>query len=371
MHLLGAIAPGRPRIAAIVDHALRPESAAEALEAAAIARDLGAEPVILRLDWPRGEKRSQEAARLARHAVLAELARLRGASVLFLGHTRDDQAETVLMRRLAGSRDLGLAGMATLSPSPVWPEGRDLWIARPMLGQSREALRDHLRGEGVRWIEDPSNEALRYARVRARRELKDSAETDDLVDLARVSALMAARTHGFARLAAGLFMRHEDGATRFPAGLLDHAGGHLALAALAVAAGARTRDIPEEAAAGLLRRLKQDGHTALGGAHFVRSREEVSVSRDPGGVHGRRGGGQPHPALDLAPGHPAVWDRRLELTAIEHGWTARIAPDGRATAPVFARNGVEADPGEAVAARWLVEARMARLLWRGAEPPFR
>jgi tRNA(Ile)-lysidine synthase len=365
------VAPERPRIAAIVDHALRPESAAEARLAAAIAHDLGAEPVVLRLDWPRGEKRSQEAARVSRHAALAHLARARGASVLYLGHTRDDQAETVLMRRLAGSRDLGLAGMAALSPSPIWPEGRDLWVARPMLGLTREALRDHLRGEGVRWIEDPSNEAVRYARVRARRELKDSAETDDLVDLARVSALMAVRAHGFARLAAGLFMRHDEGVARFPAGLLDHAGGPMALGALAVAAGARTRDIPEEAAKGLLRRLRQDGHTALGGAHFVRSAEKMFVSRDPGGVHGRRGGGKPHPALDLAPGHPTVWDRRLELTALEPGWTAQLAPDGRATAPVFVRNGAEADPGDAVAARWLVETRMARLLWRGAEPPFR
>lgn len=371
LHLLGVAAPARPRIAAIVDHALRPESAAEAREAAAIAKDLGAEAVVLRLDWPRGERRSQEAARNARHAALAALARERGASVLFLGHTRDDQAETVLMRRLAGSRDLGLAGMATLSPSPIWPEGRDLWVARPMLGLSREALRDHLRGEGVRWIEDPSNEALRYARVRARRELKVSAETEDLVALACASALMAARAHGFARLAAGLFMRHEEGVTRFPAGLLDHAGGPLALAALAVAAGARTRDIPEEAAKGLLRRLRQDGHTALGGAHFVRLDEAVSVYRDAGGVHGRRGGGRAHVALHLAPGHPTVWDRRLELTAIEPGWTAQLAPDGRSTAPIYARAGAAAAPGDAIAARWLVEARISRLLWRGAEPPFR
>jgi len=371
LHLLGEVAPERPRIAAIVDHGLRPESADEARQAAAIARDLGAEAIILQLDWPHGEKRAQEAARIARHTALADLARIRGAPVLYLGHTLDDQAETVLMRRLAGSKDLGLAGMAPLSPSPIWPEGRDLWVARPLIFQTRETLRDHLRAEGIRWIEDPSNDALRYARVRARRELKESAETSDLVDLARVSALMAARAHGHARLAAGLFLRHEGGVVRFPASLLDHAGGPLALAALAVAAGARTRDIPQEAAAGLLRRLRQEGHTALGGAHFVRTEDGVTVSRDPGGVHGRRGGGQPHPALDLAPGHPVVWDRRLEITAIEPCWSARPSADGAATAPAFTRNGVETDPGAAVATRWLLEARMARLLWRGAEPPFR
>ncbi len=99
--------------------------------------------------------------------------------------------------------------------------------------------------------------------------------------------------------------------------------------------------------------------------------EAVSVYRDAGGVHGRRGGGRAHVALHLAPGHPAVWDRRLELTAIEPGWTAQLAPDGRSTAPIYARAGGADAPGDAIAARWLVEARISRLLWRGAEPPFR
>jgi len=371
LHLLGAVAPDRPRIAAIVDHALRSESAAEAREAADIARDLGAEPVVMRLQWPRGEKRSQEAARNARHETLAALARERGASVLYLGQTRDDQAETILMRRLAGSHALGLAGMAALSPSPVWPEGRDLWIARPMLDLSREALRAHLRAEGIPWIEDPSNTSQRYARVRARRELQDTDATDDLVDAARAAGVVATRSHRLARVAAAMFIRHDAGVASFHARLLSFEGGAVALAALAVAVGARTRDIPEEAAKGLLLRLGRDGHTALGGAHFVRAGETVTVSRDPGGVHGRRGGGRAHPSLDLAPGHPVVWDRRLELTAIEPGWSARPAADGRTTAPAFVRGGAEAMPGEAVAARWLVESRMARLLWRGGEPPFR
>ncbi|MBL8558042.1 MAG: tRNA lysidine(34) synthetase TilS [Hyphomonadaceae bacterium] len=371
LHLMGVVAPDRLRIAAIVDHALRPESAAEAVAAADIAHGLGAEPVVLRLDWPHGERRSQEAARIARHAALANLARARGASVLYLGHTRDDQAETVLIRRQAGSGSFGLAAMSPLSPSPVWPEGRDLRIARPLLSVSREALRDHLRREGLHWIEDPSNEMLRYARVRARRELRDSAETEGLIEQALASTRLGMTLHGEARLAAGLFVRLEGSDAVVHAPLLDHKGGPIALAALAVAVGARTRDIPEEAGAGLLRRLRQDGHTALGGAIFVRKGEQIFVSRDPGGVHGRRGGGKPHPALTLAPGEPVVWDRRLELTAHAPGWTAARAPDGRSTAPVFLRDGSPQEPGEAVTARWLIDARMSHLLWRGISLPFR
>lgn len=229
----------------------------------------------------------------------------------------------------------------------------------------------HLRAEGIRWLEDPSNEAARFARVRARRELRETAETDALIVQAGASAQLAMRSHGAARIAAGLFMRHDAGETRFSAELLDHPGGPMALAALAVAAGARTRDIPEEAATGLLRRLRKDGHTALGGAQFIRSGDAIMVCRDPGGVHGRRGGGKPHPVLDLAPGHPAVWDSRLELTTHEAGWTARPHPDGRTTDPALARFGQDSAPGDAVAARWLVEARQMRLLWRGTMPPFR
>jgi len=368
---MGVVAPERPRIAAIVDHALRPESAADAAEAAEIARRLGAEAVVLKIDWPRGERRSQEAARIARHAVLSRFARERAACMLYLGHTRDDQAETVLMRRLAGSRDLGLAGMAPISPSPVWPEGRDLWLARPMLAVARDTLRVHLRGEGVRWIEDPSNEALRFARVRARRELRESAETNQLVEQAHVSTMLAIRAHGAARLAAAQYVQHQAGMAIVDARLIDHEGGPMALAALAVAVGARTRDIPEAAGAGLLRRLGRDGHTALGGAVFVRKGSQILVSRDPGGVHGRRGGGRPHPSLPLRPGEPAVWDKRLELTATTAGWTAALDPVGRATAPVFLREGRPADPGDAISARWLVKARVSRLLWRGNPPPFR
>lgn len=367
LHLLGRVAPSRKRIAAIVDHGLRAESATEAKRAAELARGVGAEAHILTLDWPGGAKGSQDAARTARHEALAAFARSQGVSVIYLGHTRDDQAETVAMRRDRTSGDAGLSGMGALAPSPVWPEGRDLWIARPMLGLSRERLREVLTDDDVEWIEDPSNAALRFARVRTRARLRESGETEDLIRIAKTAAAETADAHRRAMTAAMMCATFDEGVIRFAEELLDLPAAVDVLAAAAMAVGARTRELPSEAAAGLARRLSSDGTTALGGALFTRSGPQISVVRDPGGVHGRRGGGQPHPRLDLEPGVPAVWDRRLEVAAPEPGWSLVRATDRKQTDPDYLRQGEAADPGP-LGRRWLVEHRFRRRFWRYGEP---
>jgi len=57
------------------------------------------------------------------------------------------------------------------SPSPAWPEGRGVFLLRPMLGVRRAALRDWLMSQGLGWLDDPANEDLRFARARARQAL--------------------------------------------------------------------------------------------------------------------------------------------------------------------------------------------------------
>jgi tRNA(Ile)-lysidine synthase len=369
LHLLGMIAPERLRIATIVDHGLRPESAAEALRAADMARALGAEPHVLTLAWPDGARSSQDAARTARHVALAEFARARGARVVFLGHTRDDQAETVLMRREMGSGVMGLAGMASLAPSPAWPEGRGVWIARPLLGVPRAVLRTFLVDERIGWIEDPSNAAQRFARVRARARLQTSGETEALIALADDAAIRVRDAHREAAAAASLCARFMGGSISLAAHLLESPAAAAVLAGAAMAAGARLRELPADAAEGLRRRLAHDGATALGGALFVRLPRHILVWRDPGGVHGRRGGGRPHPRLDLAPGRPTVWDRRLEITAQTEGWTLAPAIDKRSTEPDFF-HGSQAADGRALERNWLVEERFRRRFWRHEEPVF-
>jgi tRNA(Ile)-lysidine synthase len=84
-----------------------------------------------------------------------------------MGHTADDVAETQVMR----SEGALTPFPREWSPSPVWPEGRGVFILRPLLGVRRESLRRWLLDRGEVWVEDPANSDLRFARSRARRVL--------------------------------------------------------------------------------------------------------------------------------------------------------------------------------------------------------
>lgn len=98
------------------------------------------------------------AAREARYAFLQEVADALEADVIALGHTRDDQAETILLHLTRGTGATGLAGM---------PPRRDRFI-RPLLGFSRQQVREYCAQQGLRFVEDASNLDLRYSRNRIR-----------------------------------------------------------------------------------------------------------------------------------------------------------------------------------------------------------
>lgn len=147
--------------AVTVDHGLRPESAAEAVEVARTCDALGVRHDALRWDGT-GTGNLQERAREARRRLIGAWARAHGVTCVLLGHTADDQAETVLLRLARGS---GVDGLAAMVPG-FRAEG--VFWQRPLLGVTREVLRDWLRSRGVAWIEDPSNDDPRFDRVRAR-----------------------------------------------------------------------------------------------------------------------------------------------------------------------------------------------------------
>ena len=365
--LLAPIARGQGRrlVAGIVDHALREGSDRDAAHAAAIVGALGAETRIVRLDWPQGPRSAQTHARSARYSALATLAREVGAGTLFLGHTRDDQAETLRMRLDAGSGPRGLAGMAPLSPCPIWPAGRDLLLARPLLQWRRETLRQLLRTESVDWLEDPANALARFARVRARAQLVETGETEALAAMADAHARTAGAVDREARefLDASVVVA-EDRVTI--AGVTEDAACARALAVVAAAVGGAGREPAPEAVARLAARLATGQDGTLAGARF-RAGRVIHVSRDRGGVLGRRGGGAAIGELPLPEGLTVVWDGRLALTAREAGLAA-IAPDAADTAlrPLIRRGGAVATLAATpeVAARWLVADRIDRLLWR-------
>jgi tRNA(Ile)-lysidine synthase len=157
---------GRAIAAATVDHGLREDSAAEAAGVAALCARLGIPHATLRTgNLHDAGGNLSAAARNARFALLGDWARGLGCSCVLLGHTLDDQAETVLMRLARGSGAEGLSAMqAALRHAGM------LWL-RPLLGIRREALRAFLDAEGIGWIEDPSNEDAGYDRVKARQAL--------------------------------------------------------------------------------------------------------------------------------------------------------------------------------------------------------
>ena len=144
--------------AVVVDHALQPGSAEVAATAAAAATALGLAPVEIRRIGVGVDGGPEAAAREARYRSLDEVATETGAAVVLLGHTLDDQAETVLLGLARGSGPVSLHGMDAVS-------GR--W-RRPLLGVRRETTRASCADLGLDPWDDPHNDDPAYARVRVR-----------------------------------------------------------------------------------------------------------------------------------------------------------------------------------------------------------
>nr|WP_201468770.1 tRNA lysidine(34) synthetase TilS [Microbacterium hydrocarbonoxydans] len=145
-----------------VDHGLQGDSDAVAARAARTAAALGLDALIVRVEV--GDEGGPEAAaREARYRVLKDAAADVGASAVLLGHTLDDQAETVLLGLARGSGAVSLQGMA-----PVRADGEGLRWVRPLLGVRRETTRAFCAASGLDVWDDPHNSEQRFARVRVR-----------------------------------------------------------------------------------------------------------------------------------------------------------------------------------------------------------
>lgn len=160
--------PRRMRLhVAHVDHGIRPGSAAEAGRVAAAAEARQLPFTALSVTVAAGGPSLQDRARGLRHQALDDLASRLGATAIALGHTADDQAETVLMRALAGATPLSLAAMRERA-------GR---LARPLLRVWREDVCAYCAALRLECFDDPSNADPRFLRTRVRRELLPALET--------------------------------------------------------------------------------------------------------------------------------------------------------------------------------------------------
>lgn len=150
---------------ATVDHGLRPEARAEAQFVAKCCAEIGVSHQIL--DWRGwdGRGNTQAAARDARMVLLGNWAKSQGLGAVVLGHTLDDQAETVMLRLARGS---GVDGLSAMADDRLQNEMR--WM-RPLLTTRRMALRHYLLRQGKTWVDDPSNEDMAYNRVKMRKVL--------------------------------------------------------------------------------------------------------------------------------------------------------------------------------------------------------
>jgi tRNA(Ile)-lysidine synthase len=198
--------PWRLRVvAAHLDHALRPDSGDDAAFCVDLCRRLGV-PLRVGVADVAGRMRRErggieEAARHERYAFLRKVKEEEGAAAIAVAHTRDDQAETFLLRLLRGAGGTGLAAMRTRS--------RDL--IRPLLAVTREEVLAHLRERGLPWREDPTNDDPRFRRNRVRRELIPYLESrinpSARKALARAAALAADESELLAGLARELAER--------------------------------------------------------------------------------------------------------------------------------------------------------------------
>jgi tRNA(Ile)-lysidine synthase len=164
MALAWARRADRRLVALTVDHGLQADSHRWRLWCAERAARLGV--AHRALTWAGEKPRAgvAAAARAARHRLIADAAREAGARVVLFGHTADDVLEAEAMR----ADGLAVPSPRAWSASPVWPEGRDLFILRPLLGVRRSALRDWLSDQGEAWIDDPANSDPRQPRARVR-----------------------------------------------------------------------------------------------------------------------------------------------------------------------------------------------------------
>ena len=308
-----ARAQGVRLFAATVDHGLREGSAAEAASVAKLCAGLGIQHQTLRWSGWNGSGNLQDQARRARQHLLTHWAMQHELPVVALGHTMDDQAETLLMRLARGS---GVDGLAAIQASHK--RGGIRWI-RPLLDTSREDLRVVLRALDATWLEDPSNQDERFDRVRIRKamtalELSPNglAETAARMQTARV--FLEQETQKAARklatvTVAGDVEINRDGLFE----LADELRFRLLAHSLRFVASAPYR--PRLAALhNLMKLIENEGKATLAGCLVATAKPGlVRLSREYAAVR------------DMACSTEAIWDRRWRVAgaAPEAGFQIR------------------------------------------------
>ncbi|RUM18954.1 tRNA lysidine(34) synthetase TilS [Rhizobium phaseoli] len=284
--------------AATVDHGLRAGSADEAQQVAALCASLGIPHIIAAWQGEKPKTGIMAAAREARYDLLAESAERFGANLIVTGHTLDDQRETLQMRgRRTEQVSSGIADAVLFD--------RRFWILRPLVFSARADIRAFLKDQGVPWIDDPSNEDVKYERVRVRRQLsaRRATETDIRAAWEARLALSSAAAEWLDRhfrLHGGLLGQVSVDGLRQDRAVLDYALGRLT----AVFGGQPF--VPGRAHMGRLLSFAtggEPGRMTVGRVVFDRRRDGLYFTRESRGIL----------PLVLRPGEAGVWDGRFRV----------------------------------------------------------
>ncbi|ESW86842.1 tRNA(Ile)-lysidine synthetase [Mesorhizobium sp. LSJC269B00] len=360
-------APTARLLAVTIDHGLRPEAAVEARKVAKLCAERGIAHRTLNWSGAKPSAGLPAAAREARYRLLAEAAQAQGIGVIVTGHTADDQAETVLMRAARNDgRELAGRGLAGMAPATLY-DWRT-WIARPLLGARRAALRAFLQREHVGWVEDPTNIDTNFERPRIRAVLGEDRSGQRFAEAIGLARRAAGEREQLGRRAAALIgefaSRPARGLIRLDPGLAEADDTRAAVYALRVllAATGGTALLPDQARGEALFEQMRAGRLCA-----TLSRAVVDIRRN--GIFLRR------ESRDLPRSAPIagtlLWDGRRRITPdIEAGaitlgdssgaWL--IAPLGAAAA---AKTPIAGDGSPPSLVRAALAAEPA--LWRGGE----
>ena len=162
-------------VVAHVDHRLRQTSGEDARWVRTLARQLGHQVSVSRIDLKNRQDNLEQAARRARYRSFAALAQKRRASIVLTAHTMDDQAETILLNLVRGS---GADGLGGIEPVRQLSENSETLLVRPLLSWACRQDTEQFCGERkIQFRQDEMNEDESFARVRVRRQLLPRMKT--------------------------------------------------------------------------------------------------------------------------------------------------------------------------------------------------
>lgn len=355
-------APTARLLAVTIDHGLRPEAAAEARAVAKLCAERGIAHRIISWSGAKPLTGLPAAAREARYRLLAEAAQAHGIGLIVTGHTADDQAETVLMRQARGDgRELAGRGLAGMAPATLY-DWR-IWIARPLLGVRRAALRAFLRRENVGWAEDPTNTDAYFERPRIRAVLGEDRGEQRFAEAIGLARRAAAEREQLGRRAAALIgefaSRPAPGLIRLDPGFVkadDTRAPVYALRVLLAATGGVAL-LPDQTRSEALFEQMRAGPLCA-----TLSRTVVDIRRT--GIFLHRESRDLPPAAPLAAG---LWDGRRRVTEAE-AITLGDSSGALLIAPLGAAAAAKRMAGIGAPAS-LVRAALAAepALWRGSE----